>query len=119
PWRRALCDWRARGEGMSTLHLLRIPIHVPQLLRFAMGHGITREDETLGYCLHAWLAALFGNQSPKPFRYFERRGEVMAYARADAAALLEHAQAFASPQAWAALDPEGFASKPLPDTWRE
>lgn len=103
---------------MSGLHLLRIPIHVPRLLRFAAEQGITQEDETLGYTLHAWFAALFGDQAPKPFRHLERRSEVLAYATADAATLLAQAQAFASPQAWAALDPEGVASKPMPEAWR-
>jgi CRISPR system Cascade subunit CasE len=103
---------------MSGLHLLRIPLHVPPLLRFAAGHGITQEDETLGYTLHAWLTALFGDGSPKPFRHIERRSEVLAYSLHPAADLLERARAFASPQAWAALDADGVASKPLPVHWR-
>lgn len=102
---------------MNGLHLVRIPVHAPRLLRFARANGITQEDETLGYTLHAWFAALFGRLAPKPFRYLERRGEVLAYAQADAHTLLEHAQAFAEPSAWAALDAEGMASKPMPKTW--
>lgn len=103
---------------MSSLHLVRIPIHAPRLLRFAVEHGITQEDETLGYTLHAWFAALFDDMAPKPFRYMERRGEVLAYTDCDAATLLNYAQTFASPQAWAALDTTGVASKPMPDAWR-
>jgi CRISPR system Cascade subunit CasE len=103
---------------MSGLQLLRIPIHAPRLLRFAHEHGLAQEDETLGYTLHAWFAALFGEQAPKPFRCLERRGEVLGYARLPAGELLAQAQAFASPQAWAALDAEGVASKPMPDEWR-
>lgn len=103
---------------MSNLYLLRIPVHVPRLLRFAADHGITYEDETLGYTLHSWLTAVFGPLAPKPFRYFERRHEVLGYTAADAATLLAHAQAFATPQAWAALDTDGVASKPMPHTWR-
>jgi len=103
---------------MSGLHLLRIPLHAPPLLRFAAGHGITQEDETLGYTLHAWLAALFGDGAPKPFRYIDRRSEVLAYSLHPAADLLERARAFAPPQAWAALDADGVASKPLPAHWR-
>ena len=103
---------------MTELHLLRIPVHAPRLLRFAAEHGITQEDETLGYTLHAWLSALFGPHAPKPFRHIERRGEVLAYTPLDAATLLAHAQAFASPQAWAALDADGVASKSMPAAWR-
>jgi CRISPR system Cascade subunit CasE len=87
-------------------------------LRFAKEQDITRSDEDLGYTLHAWFAALFGELAPKPFRLLERRQQVLAYAKADTERLLAHAQAFASPEAFAALDLEGFASKPMPATWR-
>lgn len=103
---------------MSSLYLVRIPVDRPRLLRFAFGCGITHEDETLGYTLHAWLRALFGDKAPKPFRYFERRGELLGYAAHGASALLEHAQAFATPTAWSALDVEGVMSKPMPTSWR-
>lgn len=103
---------------MSTLHLVRIPIDAPRLLRFATDHGIRQEDETLGYALHAWFAALFGELAPKPFRYFERRSEVLGYAQADAKALISRAQTCASPLAWQALDPDRMASKPMPLRWR-
>ena len=103
---------------MKDLHLLRIPVDAPRLLRFASEYGITQEDEALGYTLHAWFEALFGDHAPKPFRYFERRNEVLAYAMQGSAMLLEHAQAFASPQAWAALHAADVASKPMPAAWR-
>lgn len=103
---------------MSGLHLVRIPVVAPRLLRFAAEHGITQEEDGLGYTLHAWFAALFGEAAPKPFRYFERRHEVLGYSAHSAAELLERAQAFASPQAWAALDPAGVFSKPMPSAWR-
>ena len=103
---------------MKDLHLLRIPVNAPRLLRFAAEYGITQEDETLGYTLHAWFEALFGNHAPKPFRYLERRNEVLAYATQESATLLEHAQAFATPQAWAALHATDVASKPMPAAWR-
>lgn len=104
---------------MSNLHLIRIPVDAQRLLRFAAEYGITQEDETLGYTLHAWFAALFGEVAPKPFRYFERRLEVLGYTMHSATELLERAQAFASPLAWAALDPDGVASKPMPSNWRQ
>lgn len=104
---------------MSGLHLIRIPVDAPRLLRFAAEHGIAQEDETLGYTLHAWFAALFGAAAPKPFRYFERRHEVLGYTMHPATELLERAQAFAPPLAWAALDLDGVASKPMPASWRQ
>lgn len=103
---------------MSPLYLLRIPVDPPRLLRFAAAHGITQEDETLGYTLHAWLAALLGTHAPKPFRYFKRRQEILAYATEDAETLIAYAQAFAKPEAWAALGADGVAGKPMPTAWR-
>ncbi|QGU33451.1 type I-E CRISPR-associated protein Cas6/Cse3/CasE [Thermochromatium tepidum] len=103
---------------MSALHLLRLPIDPPRLLRFAFEHGIREEDETLGYTLHAWLAALFGEAAPKPFRYFESRREVLAYAPHDAPTLLDRAERCGSLAALAALDRANVASKPMPEDWR-
>jgi len=103
---------------MSTLHLIRLPLHPPRLIRFAFEHGIRQEDETLGYTLHAWLTALFGEAAPKPFRYFERRQEVLAYAPIDAQSLLMIAEERGSLAALAALDTENAASKPMPTQWR-
>lgn len=103
---------------MSGLHLVRIPINIPLLLRFGQTLGITGEDEGLGYTLHSWFSSLFGKEAPKPFRYFERRSEVLGYSRVDAPMLLDHAQSFAKPEAWAALEAAGVVSKPMPVTWR-
>jgi CRISPR system Cascade subunit CasE len=103
---------------MSVLHLIRLPLHPPRLIRFAFEHGIRQEDETLGYTLHAWLTALFGEAAPKPFRYFEKRQEVLAYAPLDAHTLLAIAEERGSLAALAALDTANVASKPMPTGWR-
>ncbi len=103
---------------MNRLHLVRIPIEAARLMQFAFAQGITQEDETFGYPLHAWMTALWGELAPKPFRYYGRRNELLAYSSQDAEALVAHARAFALPQAWAALHAEGLASKPMPETWR-
>jgi CRISPR system Cascade subunit CasE len=103
---------------MSVLHLIRLPLHPPRLIRFAFEHGIRQEDETLGYTLHAWLTALFGEAAPKPFRYFERRQEVLAYAPLDAQSLSMIAEERGSLAALAALDATNVASKPMPTEWR-
>jgi CRISPR system Cascade subunit CasE len=105
-------------ESRTTLHLIRFPLHPPRLLRFAFEHGIRQEDETLGYTLHAWLAALFGEAAPKPFRYFDARQEVLAYARQEASQLLARAEARGQLAALAALDVSKVGSKPLPEGWK-
>lgn len=102
---------------MSTLHLVRVPMRLPPLLYFGAEQGIDDPDMGLGYLLHAWLTALFGEHAPQPFRYLERRNEVLGYARSDGAGLLERAQAFGHPLAWSALDAGGLASKPMPAAW--
>jgi CRISPR system Cascade subunit CasE len=103
---------------MSTMHLVRLPLRLPALLRFAAERGISQPDEGLGYSLHVWLTALFGPLAPKPFRYLDHRAEVLGYAHVPHNELLAHAQAFALPGAWAALDAEGVAGKPMPEAWR-
>ncbi|MCS6803420.1 MAG: type I-E CRISPR-associated protein Cas6/Cse3/CasE [Dehalococcoidia bacterium] len=103
---------------MSGLHLVRLPIRLPPLLRFSRERGIPLEDDDLGYLLHAWLTALFAGVAPKPFRYFARRGELLGYARESAEELLERAKACGDPLAWSALEVDGVASKPMPERWR-
>ncbi|MGE0081092.1 MAG: type I-E CRISPR-associated protein Cas6/Cse3/CasE [Thiohalomonadaceae bacterium] len=103
---------------MSALHLVRLPLNLPGLLRFAAARGVTHGDDGLGYSLHLWLTALFGEQAPKPFRYFDRNNEVLGYARLDHRDLLDHARAFAPPEAWAALHADDVASKPMPTNWQ-
>ena len=103
---------------MNDLYLARLPMRLPALLRFAAEHGIDDPDPTQGYTVHAWLAALFGESAPKPFRYLEKRDEVLGYTRVGAEQLLYHARAYASPLAWTALNAEGVASKPMPTLWR-
>jgi len=102
----------------NRLHLIRLPLHLPALLRFAAECGVAHGDEGLGYSLHLWLTALFGEHAPKPFRYVDRRSEVLAYAALSHVDLLAHAQAFAPPSAWAALVADAAASKPMPTAWR-
>jgi len=103
---------------MSALYMVRIPVVIPRLLRFAFEQDIRQEEEGLGYSLHVWLAALFGRAAPKPFRFFERTSELLAYSPLSHTELLERAQAFAPALAWSALEAEGAASKPMPACWR-
>lgn len=103
---------------MSALHLVRLELDAPALMRFAAAQGLLRHnDDGHGYIVHAWLAAMFGPQAPQPFRFFERRGELLGYSRADATALERQARAFASPLAWTALRSDTLQSKPMRDDW--
>lgn len=105
---------------MSALHLVRMELSPSQLMAFAGQQGLLRQDdEDHGYALHAWLAAMFGAHAPKPFRWDDRRQQLLGYCREPAEMLAEHAQAFAQPQVWAVLVPDSLVSKPMPATWRE
>lgn len=103
---------------MSRLHLARLVVDKPNLIRFARSQGLlSGEDEGFGYALHAWLAALFGEHAPKPFRFNEARSELLGYTLVDSEMLRAHAEAFAPPLAHAVLAPDSLASKGMPAQW--
>lgn len=103
---------------MTPLHLIRLRVNTPALMRFARDQGLLREREDgFGYTLHAWLAATFGTRAPKPFRFDEGRAELLGYAAHPASDLAAHAADFAMPQAIAALYPDSLVSKPMPANW--
>lgn len=101
---------------MSPLHLIRMTFDPAALAAFAAKQGLL-DDSDLGYILHAWLRALFGDNAPKPFRQMPRSQDVLGYARGDAAVLLNHLHAFADPSAYAALVGT-VQSKPMPASWQ-
>jgi CRISPR system Cascade subunit CasE len=105
---------------MSNLNLMRLKLNGQFLMRFAHdAHGLSSPDDGSGYALHAWLAAMFGKHAPKPFRFFDHKGELLGYTSASADALLVHASAFAPPNAFRALADGSLATKPMPVSWQE
>lgn len=103
----------------STLHLLQLQVDKAALARFAHSQqSLRHDDEGQGYALHAWLQAMFGTAAPKPFRWLEAKGQLLGYTSSDAATLVAQAQTFAEPLAFAALSPDGAASRPMPAQWR-
>lgn len=104
---------------MSWLHLIRLQVDAPSLMRFAKDTGVLHDhDEGFGYALHGWLGAMFSAHAPRPFRWLPARNEILGYSRSSKADLEDHARTFASPQAWAALVEDSLASKPMPEEWR-
>jgi len=102
----------------APLHLVQMRLDPAALMRFAASQRLDlNRDEDGGYALHAWLAAMFGGDAPKPFRWFESKGELLGYARRDHYVLAEHAQAFAAPIAHAVLRPGSLQSKTMPERW--
>jgi|APTNR8051073442_1049403.scaffolds.fasta_scaffold22604_3 CRISPR system Cascade subunit CasE len=111
----------------ETLYMVQLRLNPERLIRFAQDQGINRAwDEDLGYCIHAWLAALFGALAPKPFRLFDpsttwhkdRPLKWFGYSAHDGATLREQAETFASPLALAVCDPaELSCAKRMPTAW--
>ena len=119
---------------MSILHLIHIPISLPQLGRWAAlrNYGFTvrrgpkgKESDAgfdEGRALHHLLSETFGQGILHPFRHFVAPGgkhaEVYAYSRLDAAGLREAAQTYALPETFEILDPAKLAAKAMPEAWR-
>jgi CRISPR system Cascade subunit CasE len=119
----------------AALHLVRMDLDGRALFTFARKQGLALHDTDLGYLVHAWQAAVFGDEAPAPFALGDdprrpalrdearspadlRRLTVLGYSARDDAALRTHVDAFClDPQARAACDWQTFASKPMPDVW--
>lgn len=77
-----------------------------------------------GYAMHCFLAGVFGELAPKPFRLFFPRGKqnrlgvFYGYGRVDAAALREASVQFADPLQARALPSASLDSKPMPAAWK-
>jgi CRISPR system Cascade subunit CasE len=119
---------------MSTLHLIRLPISLSALARWAASRNYgwtTRRDKKgserdagfdEGCAIHHLLVETFGKGALHPFRMLVaspgKQGHVYAYSRADAATLLEIAQACALPEVAGVCDLAQLAAKSMPETWR-
>jgi CRISPR-associated protein Cas6/Cse3/CasE, subtype I-E/ECOLI len=89
------------------LHMIELRLNAERLICFAQEHGLNQaRDEDLGYCVHAWLAAAFGELAPKPYRLFDPAGFgqhgkrglcLLGYITHTAASLQDHARTFATP----------------------
>lgn len=109
------------------LQMIQLPIASGALLRFLAAQGLNNpSDEDLGYGVHAWLRATFGQTAPQPFRLFPRRhspdsAKLLGYTSSGRESLLEHARTFAEPAARAVCDLErdlAVARLPSAEDWR-
>jgi CRISPR system Cascade subunit CasE len=87
---------------MKPLFMLELEFDVVALYRFLHTQGLSgREDDTeLGYGVHAWLGAAFGDLAPKPWRLLmdkHRPPRILGYASHDASALQQRVVEFAEP----------------------
>ncbi len=104
-----------------SLHMVQMKIATKLLFRENRSYSYPRIEADPGYALHCLLAELFGEHSPKPFSMESSMGGeviISGYAPAAASALLEHAQLFAGPDLFAALEGGSLLSKELPNVFR-
>lgn len=106
---------------MNPLYMVELRIDIPALLRFIhqQGHDTGRNDEDLGYGVHAWLSAAFGQQTIRPWRLLHdnrRPPRILGYTREDAQALRRRLHEFAEPSVYAVCpDPgERIATRKMP-----
>lgn len=103
------------------MFMIDLPLDAARLMGFAhrQGHGLAA-GEDFGYAAHAWLAATLGDLAPKPFRLMENRHglRMLGYAQQPVEALIEHARAFAEPDAANVCDWSTAAGKAMPGIWQ-
>jgi len=90
------------------------------IFRFLHGQGLDTRgaDEDLGYGIHAWIAAAFGELAPKPWRLLldqRRPPRVLGYSHSNAAQLRQRMEAFSTPEVFEVCGSDGIASKPMPE----
>ncbi|RLJ22745.1 type I-E CRISPR-associated protein Cas6/Cse3/CasE [bacterium endosymbiont of Escarpia laminata] len=103
----------------TPLTMLELRLNPQGLIRFAQENSVNRNrDEDLGYATHAWLKALFQERSPKPYRLIHGASlKLLGYSSDSGPALLEQAQAFASPLALGVTRIEDLQHA-MPNEWR-
>lgn len=96
---------------MSRVHLVELRLDTAALVRFARDRGLLHPtgDEDMGYAIHAWLRAAFGQRAPGPWRLFmdsRRPTRVLGYGADDSEELRRAMAEFADPVVMAAC-PDG------------
>ena len=106
------------GDNDVTTQLISATVDMRAFNRWAADRGFVRRgafDE--GFALHVLLCSTFGKGVLQPFRLFAsaraRTGSLYAYADADETALRQMADAFATPDCLAVLDPQRLRSKSM------
>ena len=114
-------------EAVATqpLQMIRASVDERSFQRWAgSGQLMSRHAFDEGYAMHCFLAGVFGELAPKPFRLIfsrpkdNRRGVFYGYSRTSVAALREAAAQFADPLQARVLPGAGLDGKPMPTTWK-
>ena len=117
----------AAEVAMSTqaLQMVRGSVDIRSFQRWAGSRQLmSRHAFDEGYAMHCFLAGVFGELAPKPFRLILprekgcREGVLYGYCRDNAAALHAAAEQFADPLQARVLDGARLDSKVMPATWK-
>lgn len=104
---------------MSGLQMIECHLDQTALLRFLRAQGLDdpRHGPDLGYGVHAWLKAAFGDLAPRPWRLLadrKRPARMLGYGQAQAEALIGRLRDFGEPAVQAVCPSEGITGKPMP-----
>jgi CRISPR system Cascade subunit CasE len=105
-----------------TLHLIRLPLRLSHLARWAATRGwVQRHGFDEGRALHHLLAETFGIAALQPFRLLvpprSDTGNLYAYTSGPADSLRDMARAIALPEHLSVLDLSQLEEKPMPVGW--
>lgn len=109
---------------MTPLYMVELQLDLAALQRFLTSQGLSTclEDDDLGYGVHAWLSAAFGDLAPKPWRLFVGKGRpprVLGYGPHDAAALRQRLREFADPSVLqVCAEPDAAVASRMMPSWR-
>jgi len=100
--------------------MLQFAPDLPKVIRWAEAQRLLhrRQEDDLGYALHALLCAVFDALAPAPFamvRHPALPAKLLAYSAHTAAALRDRAISFAKPEVTAAIGLAEMAVKQMPD----
>ncbi|NMB11988.1 MAG: type I-E CRISPR-associated protein Cas6/Cse3/CasE [Firmicutes bacterium] len=102
------------------LHMIELRPDIIALIRYLRDQGLEfGKGDDLGYGVHAWLSAAFGDMAPTTWRLFidrRRPPRVLGYSHHSAAVLRQRLREFADPGLFAVTDePDSMiSSRPMP-----
>lgn len=105
---------------MSDLFLVSVEVSARRLVEDARRRGQAMREIDPGYLIHGLLEGVFGPKGLRPFQVDhsdDAKVRLLGYAARDASTLASDAQAFATPEAWAAIDWSSLQTKRMPDAW--
>lgn len=110
---------------MNSLYMIELEFDIIALHRFLHTQGLfeKKDDAELGYGVHAWLGAAFGELAPKPWRLLmdkHRPPRILGYAPHDASALRQRIIEFAEPSVFQVCPkPQLMIASRIMPTWRK